>query len=230
MRSILPPLLSFHSGYIDTAGFLALQGLFTAHVTGNFVTLGAAVVFGTAGVAAKLLALPVFCVFVVLVRLLGAVLEKSASDQMRVLLSIKLVLLIGGAALAVSLGPFADSDTWPALATGMTFVSAMAIQNAFQRIHLANSPPTTIMTGNTTQIMIDLVDVLRPLPEAQKAPVRARLKRFVATALAFAAGCAIAAALFAVSGRWCFILPPILGFVALLLHVTAPPPAVAKAL
>lgn len=30
--------LSFNGGFVDTAGFPGLQGLFTAHVTGNFVT------------------------------------------------------------------------------------------------------------------------------------------------------------------------------------------------
>ena len=39
--------------------YRALQGLFTAHVTGNFVTICAALVFGTSGIIAKLLALPV---------------------------------------------------------------------------------------------------------------------------------------------------------------------------
>jgi uncharacterized membrane protein YoaK (UPF0700 family) len=34
-------LLSFTAGFVDTASFLGLEGLFTAHVTGNFVTLGA---------------------------------------------------------------------------------------------------------------------------------------------------------------------------------------------
>ena len=43
MKPTLPLLLSLNGGYVDTAGFLALQGLFTAHVTGNFVTFGAAV-------------------------------------------------------------------------------------------------------------------------------------------------------------------------------------------
>ena len=41
LRVTLPLLLSLNAGFVDTAGFLALQGLFTAHVTGNFVTLGA---------------------------------------------------------------------------------------------------------------------------------------------------------------------------------------------
>jgi len=48
-RNALPVLLSVNAGYVDTAGFLALHGLFTAHVTGNFVTLGAALVMPLAG-------------------------------------------------------------------------------------------------------------------------------------------------------------------------------------
>jgi uncharacterized membrane protein YoaK (UPF0700 family) len=39
----LATLLGFNGGFVDTAGFLGLQGLFTAHVTGDFVTLAAAV-------------------------------------------------------------------------------------------------------------------------------------------------------------------------------------------
>src|ERR1700733_15899285 len=49
LRVTLPLLLSLNAGFVDTAGFLALQGLFTAHVTGNFVTLGASLGLGTSG-------------------------------------------------------------------------------------------------------------------------------------------------------------------------------------
>jgi uncharacterized membrane protein YoaK (UPF0700 family) len=69
MKPSLSTLLSFNGGYLDTAGYLALQGLFTAHVTGNFVTIGAALAFGTSGVIAKLLALPAFCLTIVAARL-----------------------------------------------------------------------------------------------------------------------------------------------------------------
>ena len=70
-RWTLPLLLSFTAGYVDTAGFLALQGLFTAHVAGNFVALGASLALGTSGAVAKLLALPVFCALVIAVRILS---------------------------------------------------------------------------------------------------------------------------------------------------------------
>ena len=47
MKPRLPALLSINGRDLDTAGFLALHGSFTAHVTGNFVTFAAATVLGT---------------------------------------------------------------------------------------------------------------------------------------------------------------------------------------
>src|SRR5271154_242527 len=134
MKPSLPVLLSVNGGYVDTAGFLALHGLFTTHVTGNFVTLGAALVLGTGGAVAKLLALPMFCVVVMATRLLsGALTARSAVSgalALRALVAIKVALLMAGAGLAIGLGPFASGDGWAALLTGMTLVAAMAIQNA----------------------------------------------------------------------------------------------------
>jgi uncharacterized membrane protein YoaK (UPF0700 family) len=56
IRRSLPLLLSLNAGYVDTAGYLALQGLFSAHVTGNFATLGASLALGTSGAIAKVVA------------------------------------------------------------------------------------------------------------------------------------------------------------------------------
>jgi hypothetical protein len=103
----LPLLLSLNAGFVDTAGFLALQGLFTAHVTGNFVTLGASLVLGTSGAIAKLLALPVFCVVVIAIRLLSSALLRRQLPALKIVLAVKLLLLIAGAVLAVHFGPFA---------------------------------------------------------------------------------------------------------------------------
>jgi hypothetical protein len=64
----LPIALAFVAGFVDTCGFVALAGLFSAHVTGNFVLLGASLVLPHAGELAKLLALPVFVVAVAATR------------------------------------------------------------------------------------------------------------------------------------------------------------------
>ena len=63
-------LLAAVAGFVDTVGFIALFGLFTAHVTGNFVLIGAALAGSGDGLLAKLLALPVFMLVVATVALL----------------------------------------------------------------------------------------------------------------------------------------------------------------
>jgi uncharacterized membrane protein YoaK (UPF0700 family) len=222
LRMTLPLLLSLNAGFVDTAGFLALQGLFTAHVTGNFVTLGASLVLGTSGAIAKLLALPVFCMVVILIRLLSSALLRRTLPALKIILGLKVVLLIAGAALAIHFGPFRNGDAWQAVVTGMVLVAAMAIQNAAHRIHLGSTPPSTLMTGTTTQIMIDLADILyAPRSENAERP-GARLLGMATNVVVFAAGCAAAALLYARIGVWCFVVPPVVGFAAMFLRVTGP--------
>jgi uncharacterized membrane protein YoaK (UPF0700 family) len=43
---LLPAVLSTTAGAVDVIGFLALGGLFTAHITGNLVVLAAHYVTG----------------------------------------------------------------------------------------------------------------------------------------------------------------------------------------
>src|ERR1700722_3107959 len=173
-KPTLPLLLSLNAGYVDTASFLALAGLFAAHVTGNFVTLGASLALGTSGAIAKLLALPIFCAMVMGTRLLNTWLSNRHRPAFEALLALKVLLLIIGAALAIGFGPFHDSDSWQAVLTGMVLVGAMAIQNAFHRVHLGSSPPSTLMTGTTTQVMIDLADRIHA-PKVTESQSSARL-------------------------------------------------------
>jgi uncharacterized membrane protein YoaK (UPF0700 family) len=213
----LPILMSLNAGLVDTAGFLALQGLFTAHVTGNFVTLGAALVNGTSGVFAKLLALPVFCAVVLVTRIFSFSLPSLGLPILRSMLAVKTILLALGAYFAIRFGPFAQGDSAEAIVTGMVLVSAMAIQNAAHRIHLGTEPPTTLMTGTTTQIMIDVADLIRGAAADISGPAKARLIKMTTSVATFALGCAVGACLYAACGNWCFVVPPLLAMPALLL-------------
>jgi uncharacterized membrane protein YoaK (UPF0700 family) len=222
MKPSIPVLLSFNGGYLDTAGFLALQGLFTAHVTGNFVTLGAALVKGTTGILSKLLALPVFCVVIILTRWVSYGSAGPEWPRLRTMLSSKLILLVIGACLAIRLGPFANGDSAAAIVTGMTFVAAMAIQNAAHRIHLGTAPPTTLMTGTTTQLMIDIADRLHGLAPDARAATQQRMHRLIKAIASFAVGAALAALLFHTLQMWCFALPPMVALLTRLLARAVP--------
>ena len=218
MRASLPTLQTLTGGYADTSGYLALKGLFTSHVTGNFVTLGSALVYGSSGALAKALALPVFCLAVLVSRLLALRLKAAAQPVLRRLLQIQLLLLILAAALAAWLGPFNDPDEGPGLLLGMVMVAAMAVQNAAHRAHLAHTPPSTVMTGTTTQVMLDLGDMLHGLRPEIATATRARFRRMTLSVAAFAAGCALAAFLYVAFGKWCFCVLPALGLSTLLMR------------
>jgi len=115
---------------------------------------------------------------------------------------------------------FISGDSGPALAGGLVLVAGMAIQNAVQRVHLASSPPTTLMTGTTTQIMLEVADLIHGASPTQGPAVRAHIVSLVKAVVAFAAGCGCAALLYAHAGMWCFAIPPVVALLALLRHET----------
>jgi uncharacterized membrane protein YoaK (UPF0700 family) len=223
--AVVAALLSFNGGFVDTAGFLGLQGLFTAHVTGNFVTLGAALVLGSHGIIGKILALPEFILVIALARLAGAALRAREAPVLRILLWTKVLLLLVFFGLAVTFGPFANPDSPAALLTGFAGIAAMALQNAVQRVHLSSLPPTTLMTGSTTQATIDAIDLISGSDPEHAAAIRTRFGRLSLSILYFAAGCAVSATLYWLIGFWCLGLAVAVGAAAALMRAeteTAP--------
>ena len=53
-KFLLPAVLGMTAGAVDVTGFLALGGLFTAHITGNLVILAAHYITGSFGEIAPL--------------------------------------------------------------------------------------------------------------------------------------------------------------------------------
>lgn len=211
----LPILLSFNGGYIDTLGFLSLSGLFTAHVTGNFVTLGATMAHGLDGAWSKLLALPMFCLIVFVSRVICLKLQSHEVSPIRPMLVVKLILLAVVAAMAFISGPFNGDSGTVTFLVAMILISAMAIQNGLNKAHLVKAPPSTLMTGTTTQIMLDLGDIVAKSKPEEIGAAKARVKKMGAAVITFAAGCGIGAAAFMFVPVAAFSLPVVLAIVAL---------------
>jgi uncharacterized membrane protein YoaK (UPF0700 family) len=217
MKLSIPDTLTFNGGYVDTAGFLALQGLFTAHVTGNFVTLGASLASGSSGVVNKLLALPVFCVVVLLVRLASVRPVHSVTTSLNALIGLKVCLFAVAAGLAAWLGPFRNADSFSGIATGMTLVAGMAVQNAVHRVYFPKSPPTTLMTGSTTQIMMDIGELLRgELRPDVRAATWTHCTGLARSVCIFALGCGASALIYSRIGTAVFVAPPVIASLAFL--------------
>jgi uncharacterized membrane protein YoaK (UPF0700 family) len=94
----------------------------------------------------------------------------------------------------------------------------MAIQNAVHRVHLGSAPPSTLMTGTTTQIMLDLADKLYPRA-GEPAQSDSRLVRMSTNLVVFAIGCGAAALLYSRFNVWCFVVPPIVGVLSLVVRL-----------
>ena len=198
-------LLAFGAGFVDTVGFVGLFGLFTAHVTGNFVLIGASLVQQRPGVIAKLLALPVFVLVVAATRLWVRRRERQGKPVANILLLVQ-ILLLGGFLLAgLKAAPIVDADAVWAIAAGLLGVATMGTQNAAARLAFPSLPPTTVMTGNVTQAVIDAVDLLTGT--GQSGPIRARFAKMAPAVLAFAAGAILGALGIAYIGFLCLLCP-----------------------
>jgi uncharacterized membrane protein YoaK (UPF0700 family) len=210
----LAALLSFNAGFVDIASFLGLQGLFTAHVTGNLVTLAATLVLGMHGIIAKLIALPEFVLIVALARLAGSALRARGLPALRFLLLGEVFLLVAFFVLGLVLGPFPNSDTPGALLAGFASVAGMAVQTAVQPVHFGGLPAMTAMTGNATQVVLDSVDLLCGGGGSEAPAIRLRFLRTLRSIFCFAGGSAIAAILYHWIGFWCLAVPVAAAIVA----------------
>jgi uncharacterized membrane protein YoaK (UPF0700 family) len=197
-------LQAFVAGYVDTCGFIALFGLFTAHVTGNLVLIGAAIVEHRGGLWGKLIALPVFMLAVAASRWLNLALEGRGRNSAVPLLGLQILFLSGFLGVGLAATPILDFDAPLAILAGMLGVVAMAVQNTTSRTIYAMYTPTTVMTGNVTQVVIDLVDLAtgHGTPEA-----RGRLRKMLPAILAFTAGALLSAVAYVHIGFWCLVLP-----------------------
>ncbi|MBA3923337.1 MAG: DUF1275 domain-containing protein [Nostocaceae cyanobacterium] len=217
-------LLSWVAGFVDTSAFIILFGLFTAHVTGNIALAGSSFVSSDGETTiTRLLMLPTFMLAVALTSLLARYARRQKWSVFAVLLTAEAIalgiFLIVGTRLSPSLLLDVQEDL--ILPIGMAGVIAMAIQNALMKESkgvFKSYIPTTVMTGNTTQLTIDIVQFLSaklsqpsnklPNPEAEEA--LERISRVFPTIAGFALGGLGAAYFVLLSESWWSLVFPLI--------------------
>ena len=180
-------ILAFMCGFGDTIVFVHMGGLFVAHVTGNFVLLGATIVGTPAGglhSGATLLQIATFPVFILAAFLATLAHDRWPSGDARVLLW-TVAALVAAAAIWSRAGLAAD------VGASIILVCAMATLNAAQRLAPKLGPPTTVMTGNTTQAAVSLARRWRPVASAEQNGASLRMP--ITLVVTFLIGCVLGA-------------------------------------
>jgi len=218
-------VLSVVAGSTDIIGFLGLNGLFTARVTGNLAVLAAHIVAGGEGQFAQLLSVPVFMAMVGLTRLLAGGLESIGVASLRPLLLLQFLLLAGFLTVSIAADPGVDPNTTKLILAGMLGVSAMAVQNALVQISLRGAPSTAIMTTNVTRFASDIGQLLLGGDPTDVAKARNQTARTLPVIIGFAVGCGIGAACEAAVGLRSLALPASLALLAFALGFAINPVA-----
>jgi uncharacterized membrane protein YoaK (UPF0700 family) len=184
-----------------------MGGVFSAHVTGNFVLFAAALAQGVQGDDyLKIVTFPVFILGVAVAIVISGRNAAPLHKVKRILLMMTLLLLVA-AALA-----FSGKHASPSLQHGnadvlvtMLVVTAMAMQNSIHRF--IEGPMTTVMTGTVMNATARFVGrhVLHTEADPQQAPIP-QVKPLVMIT-AFALGCVIAGFLTVKYGLASIIVP-----------------------
>jgi len=191
----LPTLLSVIAGMVDLISFLSL-GIFTAHITGNIVVIGALVARHGSVNLVQILAIPVFIVAVAGTWLLAKASRKHGHNLMRFLLLVQFLLLACILIFSVVTSPSANPHGLMAGIAAMMAVCAMACQFAFLRLTLPVAPSTAVMTGNLTNAVLSLV-----------VGDTGRLTASLHLLIGFFVGCVVAAAAVSPLGEWAWLFP-----------------------
>jgi uncharacterized membrane protein YoaK (UPF0700 family) len=156
----VPTLLSFVAGYVDSCTFLALFGVFVAQITGSFVIAGTELITHDDHVLIKVLAIPMFFFAGMVTTLVVAATDARRYGALPWTLTLEEILLAGFVSLGLAGSPFHDPNSVMALAAALLGLSAMGVQSALVRLLMRGVGSTNVMTTNTTQLAIDLAEVL----------------------------------------------------------------------
>jgi uncharacterized membrane protein YoaK (UPF0700 family) len=204
---LMPTLLSFVAGYVDSYTYLALFGLFAAQVTGSFVVAGAELVKHDYGIVSKALAILAFIAAgASTAALIGAV-HRREWPALSLMLALETVLLAIFAAMMLFGPPIESVTDWYGVTAGLFAAMAMGTQSVLVRLLMHGVPQTNVMTGNMTQLAIELTELVKAWLRKSRDPNRQNSEKFttagkrlwivLSVAVAFLAGTAAGAIAYA---------------------------------
>jgi len=217
LEARLPPLLSVIAGMVDLTGFFTLGHIFTAHITGNLVVTAAAAVHGGPFNVTQALAIPVFMLALAVAWLIAQASHRRGPSLARLLLLIQFLLLSAVLIFSVIARPSADPGGLVAGIAAMIAVCAMACQYALLRLAIPGAISTAVMTGNLTNTVLALMDLLSKHRALQ--PVDAgRLRRSLHLLIGFLFGSIVAAVAVSLFSDWAWSFPVALAASAIALR------------
>jgi len=179
-------LLVLTAGCCDSITFISANELFSAHVTGNFILFAYDIIKGADIVTwIRLLTFPVFLAAVVTGGWLA-----SVNDNKYKIIKFESGLLIFGGLISMTMALLHVRSVNLNFEIALLVVFAMGMQNAFGKL-LSNQVygPTTVMTGNVTQVALRLFEYLSP--GKRNPALMEGLKRDVVVIVGFLCGCLI---------------------------------------
>ena len=193
--------LTLLAGFCDSATFVHMHGIFSAHVTGNFVVFAAALSQGASPEDyLKLITFPVFVVAVIagtVIYLAGEKRRAANLSGLTLILWLMTGLLVLSGALAL-LPHVASGDL--DMAITLLIVVAMALQNTLH--HFIAGAFTTVMTGTVMNWVASQTERRLAL---QTPPKTAAAVNPLFLMLLFAAGCLAGALLAQAIGFTAFL-------------------------
>lgn len=180
------------AGFADTFGYLHLNGLLTAHVTGNLAFMAAGIAQGNPHILMKFLALPIFILWVGLATLLIARTGQGGRRALLRGLGCEILLLACVGLAAALLPAKVTPNSLPELAIGTLLLGAMGMQNAVMRFTLPKLPSTTAMTVNVSEATVRWVSARinpdRRLSPQERTDLAQGARRIATTVCAFGLG------------------------------------------
>lgn len=150
-------ILAFIAGFVDTATYVGARGVFSAHVTGNFVLFAVALVKGVHQT-------DYLKIFLFIPFLLTAAIVSRLSNVRKIMHQFESAMLFLAGFLLICSGSYffgvtkLKDELWDISNVFIMFpVMAMAIQTGLYKIVSPAEPMTTVMSGNVTQLALEIV-------------------------------------------------------------------------